>query len=611
MSVRSKSWLPDYERVILTRRGFLRGAAAGAGAAALIACGGGGGGSTLKLDDAGTSRQPGSVWLGKNDWRLADETKQAVRGGIYRDVRDADVISDWDPMWQESANAGYGAVAYEFLMHRNRGPGIDPASVASLTPIPALAEGWEVSADGLKVTFTMRKGVKFQDIAPVNGRVMDIDDWKSSHERHFQVGVYRNQLEQVLAKAEFPDATHMVWHFNTPMAPLFDRIFDRTFAYHIMPKELNANPDLARKWPIGTGPKQLDKFLPASRVEWRKHPGYWGGDPFIDRWHEPIIPEYANRYSQFVNGSIIDFTPTPKDILQLHKDVPNAVIVAGELDTENACRIRFGKIAPLNFPWGKDARVRIAIRRSIDNVGIATLLSNKAEFEANGIPVEMGAMTHVMPVPAYWLDPEKGELGELSQNFIFNAAEARKLTAAAGYPDPIHLPLYIGLSGSGAVTDAETLVADSLKRSGVWNLDVRQVPLSEYRVNINIEARYDGIQQQSCSAGAGTDYVMFRDYHSKAGVVPPAIIDPEIDRLAELQRKTIDVQKRNEVFKEIQLYWAKVMPLVPGRHRFTVFSVRHPWLHNSNYAENRQSNPDLGLHLQWLDKDMPNRDRSI
>jgi hypothetical protein len=65
------------------------------------------------------------------------------------------------------------------------------------------------------------------------------------------------------------------------------------------------------------------------------------------------------------------------------------------------------------------------------------------------------------------------------------------------------------------------------------------------------------------------------------------------------------------VIKEIQRYWAKVMPLPPGRHRYTEFAFRWPWLHNSNYAENRQSNPDIGLHLHWLDPDMPNRETSL
>ena len=50
--------------------------------------------------------------------------------------------------------------------------------------IPALAEAWEFSDDGLQVTFTLRQGVKFHNIAPVNGRVMDIEDWKEQDERY-------------------------------------------------------------------------------------------------------------------------------------------------------------------------------------------------------------------------------------------------------------------------------------------------------------------------------------------------------------------------------------------------------------------------------------------
>ena len=105
---------------------------------------------------------------------------------------------------------------------------------------------------------------------------------------------------------------------------------------------------------------------------------------------------------------------------------------------------------------------------------------------------------------------------------------------------------------------------------------------------------------------------MFRDYFSsghRSG--PPAVTDPEIDRLAIKQRETMDIEERNAVFVEIQKVWAQIMPLPPGRHRFTEFSFRWPWLHNSNYAANRSSNPDLGLHKHWLDVDMPNRDTPL
>ena len=47
---------------------------------------------------------------------------------------------------------------------------------------PDMAESWEIAPDGLTVTLKMRAGVKFHNKAPVNGRLMDMDDvlfsWK-------------------------------------------------------------------------------------------------------------------------------------------------------------------------------------------------------------------------------------------------------------------------------------------------------------------------------------------------------------------------------------------------------------------------------------------------
>ena len=60
----AKSWLPSYRHETqISRRRFLKGAAAGAGAVALIACGGGSDDGGLKLDDSGSSREPGTEAL--------------------------------------------------------------------------------------------------------------------------------------------------------------------------------------------------------------------------------------------------------------------------------------------------------------------------------------------------------------------------------------------------------------------------------------------------------------------------------------------------------------------------------------------------------------------
>jgi ABC-type transport system substrate-binding protein len=611
MSTKSHSWIPGYLDARLTRRRFLRTAAAGAGTVAIIACGGGGD-SSLKLDDAGTAREPGTVWFTRNDWRLADETKAAVRGGIYRGYMTADQAGHFDALQLADSQKPFAPHVYEMLMAPNRGPGIEPGSPAYDNPVGALAQSWEVAADGLTITFTMRQGVKFAPIAPVNGRVMDMDDWRTSIQRHLEVGFYRSDLGGVLDKYEFPDSTHMVWKLQFPYAPIVARIHFSSFAYYIQPKELNANPQQAEVLSVGTGYKILDKHQPAITMEYRKHKDYWGGDPFIERWHAPIIPEYANRYAQFVRGNIMDFTPTAQDVLLLHKDAPEAVVVAGSIwDEGNASKLAFGRRIPSSSPLA-DPRVRVAIRRSIDYKSIGEFLSNKEEFERNGIEVEVMPMTHLPHNPSYWLNPDKGELGAVSENYVFDPTEARRLITAAGHSVPVPLFYPVRLT-QGQFETPDQLVIDSMQKSGTLALDILRVPSApEYR-KYNIDREMDGLAGTQIGSGANeADYYITRDYSSFGPFGSEnAFTHPRIDEIQIAQRREFDPEKRNAILKEFQRFTAEWMPAISGRHQFTNFSMRWPWLHNLNYGERGsppEGRPALGGHLHWLDPKMPGRD---
>jgi peptide/nickel transport system substrate-binding protein len=607
----TKSWIPAYSSAGFTRRRFLKGAMAGAGAVALIACGGGGGGSDLQ--DAGNPREPGSVWFAKNNWRLADESKEAVKGGIYRGSRNGILNAHYDTITQGQAQADFAHHTHEMYMSRNRGPGVDPSSTSASQPVGALAESWEISPDGLSVTYNMRPNVKWHPIAPVNGRTMDIDDWKTTHERYAEKGEYRAELA-IIDKVEYPDARRMVWRLKAPNAALNERIYSPMFIYSIMPKELNANPGLAEVTCVGTGYKILDKNEPAITLEYRKHAAYWGGEPFIDRWHTPIIPEYSNRYAQFVRGNIMDFTPTAKDVLLLAKDAPDTVIVAQDIPDDNVTRMRFGSMSPAQQAW-KDPRVRVAVRRSIDFKKIGEFLANQQQLEGAGIAIDVSPMTHLNHDPGFWLNPEAGELGALSGNYIYDPAEAKKLTAAAGFSQPIEMRFFV-LPAEGIVPETEQLVMDSLAAAGAFKLNPHfaqsETEQREYRT---AGTTVDGLIAQSGSTGEA-DRFIFRDYHSQGNMPrgPQAFPDQRLDDLAVKQRSELDVEKRLQLLKDFQMLTAELMPTIPGRHLFTTLAFRWPWLHNLAYGSTGsppQGRPVAGGHLQWLSPDMPDRDRRI
>ena len=75
----------------------------------------------------------------------------------------------------------------------------------------------EVAADGSSITFTLRPGVKWHPVEPVNSRVMDIDDWKTSFERHLELSPHRKSIADFLDKVEYPDDRTMVWEDEHPL----------------------------------------------------------------------------------------------------------------------------------------------------------------------------------------------------------------------------------------------------------------------------------------------------------------------------------------------------------------------------------------------------------
>ena len=240
-------------------------------------------------------------------------------------------------------------------------PGLDPASLEAARAIPALAESWEISADGMTVTFTMRQGVKWHNVAPVNGRVMDIDDWRTSRRALSRDEPVPRRRCRPLSTRRVPGrAPHGLEDEESPTRRSSSAsIYGPKCDLHASAQGAERDLNLAETRSIGTGYKILDKHQPAIGFEYRKHADYWGGDPFIDRWHEPIIPEYANRYAQFVSGNIIGLhADGARRRCTLPRTRPKAVIVADEiLTTQHATAIRFGRTDLDTAPW-KDPRVR-------------------------------------------------------------------------------------------------------------------------------------------------------------------------------------------------------------------------------------------------------------
>ena len=221
------------------------------------------------------------------------------------------------------------------------------------------------------------------------------------------------------------------------------------------------------------------------------------------------------------------------------------------------------------------------------------------------IEIETAMSTHAPPDPRFWLDPLEGELGEASQNYLFNVEEAGKLLEAAGYPDGFEISIFA--SETGLDSDSFTLYRQEMERFGLITLKVEALPSAEYFNRILLERSFSGIVSPGRLPANPPDYFLSRYEHSAGGNT--AFPDPEVDAIIERYQQAIDVQVQIETLKEFQRYAATKFYQIPGQGQSSYWSFEWPWLHDP-YHDDRQirwPSPVEGAHLQWLDQNMPNR----
>jgi peptide/nickel transport system substrate-binding protein len=573
----------------ISRRRIISGVASvGAGAAALslVGCGGGGGGgggggSDAKVDKNAILYQ----------WQLPDDSKDAREGGTSVGPSSNDITGTLDPTKSPSfTTLAVASVSYEPLLLSNaRNAGVDPASPEGRKILAGLAEKFEVSADAAQFTFTMRQGVKFHPVAPVNGRVMDIDDWKVSMDRAYGSPLLGAALKDAIDKIEYPDAKTMVFKMKTPNVGFLRLLTSGSASFFIVPKEINDNQDVFNQQPIGTNVRVLSKFQPSVGREYKRHVDYWRGKPYLDGWSVPIIPETANQRAQFTTGVSLGYTPPQTDVLQLRKDYAKAIMLKGDPPGSYSTNF-FGYKDFETSPWG-DARVRIAMRMGVDWQGVRAQIGNTIEFANAGVPVESRIPTHVkaggIGYP-YWLNPEQGKLGDLSKNLLFNVAEAKKLLSAAGVANGFDIDGFMnGGTEYGTTTYPNTVqvIIDQWKLNIGVNVKINRPPYAEFLPTYYQKRDYKGIViAQPEFTYNEIDQELFNWYHSK-GQRFKSFVDSKVDDFVQRQRQELDDTKRAAIIADFQKYMAEKMYTVPGDGVSGGFGFQQPWWKNSGYPE--------------------------
>jgi dipeptide transport system substrate-binding protein len=293
--------------------------------------------------------------------------------------------------------------------------------------VPALAESWEVSGDGLAYTFKLRKGVKFhttKDFTP--SRDFKADDVVYSFERQHWIGhpyhsvsggqyEYFNSMDMgnLIYSVDKIDDYTVRFRLNKPEAPFianlgmdFASILSAEYADKMSKAGTPENVDLN---PVGTGPFQLVAYQKDAVIRYKAHPDYWDGKAKIDKLIYAITPDPSVRYQKLKAGEchVMPY-PNPADIEAMRSD-PDLKLL--EQEGLNVGYLAFNtEKAPFT-----DKRVRQALNMAVDKSAIIDVVFQGAGKAAkNPIP------------PTIW------SYNEATKDYPYDPDKARALLAKAG-----------------------------------------------------------------------------------------------------------------------------------------------------------------------------------
>lgn len=168
--------------------------------------------------------------------------------------------------------------------------------------IPWLAESWEMSPDGLKYTFHLRKGVVFSDGTPFNAKVVKqnfdkiISEYKNENMHRWLELL--NQIQEV----EVIDDYTVRLNLKNPYYPLLYELTLTRPVRFISPTGLDKEGKFQK--PIGSGPWILSEYQKEQYAVFTRNENYWGVKPAFKKLVIKVIPDRHTRVLALEGGEI-------------------------------------------------------------------------------------------------------------------------------------------------------------------------------------------------------------------------------------------------------------------------------------------------------------------
>jgi peptide/nickel transport system substrate-binding protein len=508
------------------------------------------------------------------------------RGGTFRIATLLDPVG-WDPHQTISfATMTLLSFAHSRLMKVKAGPSVKPGTY----PLePDLAESWTQPNDTTYV-FKLKKGVRWHNKPPVNGRELTADDVKYTYERFLTIkGNGNKPTLEMIDKIEVLDKHTVKFTLSEPFAWFLDALA-ATSTWIVAREAVEKFGDLKKpEAVIGTGPWMLERYDPNVRAVFVRHPSYFvAGLPYAEGVEVTIDRDPTSRFAGWLSGKY-DFGPEYQQVVR-------------RLDLDMA-RQRKPGIQTADYVWFtggyssikldqepfKDVRVRRAMHRCLN---WREILETNAFSQGHGVPnAAVPAACVEWAIPIDQLPAEGRALYE------YDIPAARRLLAQAGLPNGFKVPIESTGGYGPDYLDAVQVDLKGYKDAGI----IADLKLKEYGAYISttIYGKFDKMMRGLRGAWIDADAYLYRPFMPGEPLNSSGVDDPKLTEMIKLQRRTFDVMKRREIIYDIQRHISQQVYYFYNPST-SVVSAWEPYV--KNWAPNNGFDYGGRMMAAWLDR---------
>ncbi|MEO1199232.1 MAG: ABC transporter substrate-binding protein [Pseudomonadota bacterium] len=433
-----------------------------------------------------------------------------TRGGHLRIGADGGGTSDtFDPMQALGADhPTQGVLAcYDTLTE------ID----ATGTPVPSLAESWDVSSDGTRWAFKLRRGVEFHD-----GQTLTAKDVVWSLNQHLSEDNKFAEGQQIIANLEELKAD------DDRTVVMVQKEVNFDLPAHLSAFGLIIGKEGTEDWNVGvgTGPYRLEEFEPGVRFRGTRFENFYREDQgYFDSVEILNIADAAAKATALL-GDSVDVIGQPDVNTARRLDGVSGFSLLEVPGTQHYTADMRTDMDPFT-----DNNVRLAIKYGIRREEILDKVFGGFGYVGNDNPIGRGVRYFNTDLPQREFDPDRAK-------FHLKEAGLDSLAVEFSTSDGAF---------AGAV-DMGVLMQESLKEAGV-DMTVKREPADGYWSNVWLTAPWCAVYWNGRPT---VDWMLTSTYISTSPWNSTYFQDERFDRILAEARAEGDEAKRQEMYFELQ-----------------------------------------------------------